>query len=109
MIRISALLIATACAATLAAEPTIIGPLAMRAGEVVEIDVYNPSDSTTGGGVDLLDAAMIAAPWSKISFASPNRARPTTSRAPNKARPQRMRNSQSMVKEIRLLRWEQSP
>jgi len=57
MIRISALLIATACAATLAAEPTIIGPLAMRAGEVVEIDVYNPSDSTTTGGVDLLDAA----------------------------------------------------
>lgn len=40
----------------LTAAPTIVGPVALRAGEAVEVDLYNSSNQTVMGGVDLLEA-----------------------------------------------------
>ena len=43
-------------AAGLQATPAIIGPVELRSGETVEIDVHNPSGQTSYGGLDLIDA-----------------------------------------------------
>jgi|GEM_PF-3611820 len=62
MIRSAALLLVTVFAAAVGAEPVVVGPVVvgpveLRAGESVEIDLYNAGGRASFGGMDLIDAA----------------------------------------------------
>lgn len=57
MIRTTALLLLAVSTAALGAEPVVVGPVELRAGESVEVDLYNPAEQASFGGMDLIDAA----------------------------------------------------